>query len=96
MEKKRLKMSNRKFRAILIPILSIVVLLAIVANVACNLLASTLDTYVGKGETYISTPGSAKGLDGNYYSVLHADSAGSTEAAYAVARRVAVEGSILL
>ena len=96
MEKKRLKMSNRKFRAILIPILSIVVVLAIVANVACNLLASTLDTYVGKGETYISTPGSAKGLDGNYYNVLHAGSASSTEAAYAVAKRVAEEGSVLL
>lgn len=96
MEKKRLKMSNRKFRAILIPILSIVVVLAIVANVACNLLASTLDTYVGKGETYISTPNSAKGLDGNYYNVLHADSTGSTEAAYAVAKRVAEEGSVLL
>lgn len=96
MEKKRLKMSNRKFRTILIPILSIVVVLAIVANVACNLLASTLDTYVGKGEAYISTPGSAKGLDGNYYNVLHTDSTGSTEAAYAVAKRVSEEGSILL
>lgn len=96
METKRLKMSNRKFRAILIPIMSIVLVLAVIANVACNMLASTIDTYVGKGETYISTPSSAKGLDGNYYNTLHTDSSGSTEAAYAVAKRVAEEGSVLL
>lgn len=93
---KKLKMSNHKFRAILIPIMSIVVVLAIVANVACNVMASTLDTYVGKGEDYISTPPNAKGLDGNYYSTLYSNNSESTEGAYAVAKRVAEEGSILL
>lgn len=93
---KKLKMSNHKFRTILIPILSVVVVLAIVANVACNILASTIDTYVGKGENYIFTPDNVQGLDGNYYTTHYTDSSGSTEAAYAVARRVAEEGSILL
>lgn len=94
--KQKLRMSNRKFRAILIPILSIVVVLTLLANVACNMMASTLDTYVGKGETYISTPSSAQGMDGNYYKSLYTNNSESTEGAYAVAKRVAEEGSVLL
>ena len=91
MEKKRLKMSNRKFRAILIPIMSIVLVLAVIANVACNMLASTLDTYVGKGGTYISTPREAQGIDAAYYNERYASQEESTEAAYAVARQRATE-----
>lgn len=96
MEKKRLKMSNRKFRAILIPIMTVITVIMVVANVACNMLASTLDTYVGKGENYISTPKDAQDVDGNYYEVCYDDYSASTDAAYAVARRVAEEGSVLL
>lgn len=95
-QKVKLRMSNRSFRAILIPILTIMVVLALVANLACNMLASTLDTYVGKGETYISTPDGAVGLDGNYYQTRYANQDESTEGGYAVARRVAEEGSVLL
>lgn len=95
-QKVKLRMSNRAFRAILIPILTIMVVLALVANLACNMLASTLDTYVGKGETYISTPDGAVGLDGNYYQTRYANQDESTEGGYAVARRVAEEGSVLL
>lgn len=94
--KQKLRMSNRKFRSILIPILSIVVVLTLLANVACNMMASTLDTYVGKGENYISTPSSAQGMDGNYYKSLYTNNSESTEGAYAVAKRVAEEGSVLL
>lgn len=96
MEKKKLKMSNRKFRVILIPILSIIVVLALVVNVVCNMMASTLDTYAGKGENYISTPSNAQGMDGNYYHTLYSNNKESTEGAYAVAKRVAEEGSVLL
>lgn len=95
MEKKKLKMSNRKFRAILILIMSVVTVLAIVINVAASMLGSTLDTHVGKGATSISTPSSAQGMDANYYNKLYANNDESTNAAYAVAKRVAEEGSIL-
>ena len=67
MEKKqKLKMSNRKFRAILIPIMSIVLILALVINAAASMLGSTLDTYVGAGSSYIITPDGVKGWDANY------------------------------
>ena len=96
METKKLKLSNRTFRRILIPILAVVTLIAIVLNIACSLLSSTLDTYVGKGEQYISTPGGRQDWDAEYYRTLYADNGESTEAAYAVALRVAEEGSVLL
>lgn len=93
-KKQKLKMSNHKFRCILIPIMSIVLVLCLVANVACNVLSSTLDTYVGAGKPYIDNNGSD--LDGNYYTKLYANNADAKEAAYDVARRVAEEGSTLL
>lgn len=96
MEEKKLKMSNRTFRRILIPILSIVTVLALVINIACNVMASTLDTYVGAGEKYISTPNDKKDWDANYYETAFTSNAESTEAAYAVAKQVAEEGSVLL
>lgn len=96
MKQEKLKMSNRTFRCILIPILSIVTVLALVVNVACNIMAATLNTYVGGGETYISTPSDKQDLDANYYSTSFTSNEASTEAAYAVARQVAEEGSVLL
>ena len=97
MEKKqKLKMSNRKFRAILIPIMSIVLILALVINAAASMLGSTLDTYVGAGSSYIVTPNDVKDWDANYYQTLYANNTESAEGAYAVARRVAEEGSVLL
>ncbi len=96
MKQKRLKMSNRKFRIILITVMTVVTLLTVAINTACHMMASTIDTYVGKGKTYISTPDAAKDMDGNYYNVRYADNSESTDAAYAVARQVAEDGSILL
>ena len=97
MEKKqKLKMSNRKFRAILIPIMAIILVLTLVINAAASMLGSTLDTYVGAGSSYIVTPNGVKDWDANYYQTLYANNTESTEGAYAVARRVAEEGSVLL
>ncbi len=93
--KQKLKMSNRTFRRILIPILSIVTVLALAVNLICNVMSTTLDTYLGAGETKIYTPSDAVG-DGNYYTQLYSSSADSAEAAYAVAQQVAEEGSVLL
>ena len=95
-KKKRLKMRNGKFRAILIPILSLFMVIIVVANTACTLMASTLDTYVGRGKQYIETPSEKEGWDAQYYKELYSNNDESTEGAYAVARKVAEEGSILL
>ena len=95
-KKPKLKMSNRKFRAILIPIMTLVLVLVLVVNAAASMLGSTLDTYVGAGSSYIVTPDGVKDWDANYYQTLYSNNAESTEGAYDVARRMAEEGSILL
>lgn len=65
----KLKMSNTKFRVLLIIPMVIVALVAILVTVAGNLLGSTLDTYLGKGETYVETPSGKTAWDSNYYDV---------------------------
>jgi beta-glucosidase len=94
--KKKLKMSNRAFRWILIPLLSLLTVVALLVNIAANALSSTLDTYVGAGETYLSVPKDKSDWDADYYSTEYTSNSQSTEAAYAVAQQVAEEGSILL
>ena len=96
MEKKKLKMSNHAFRLILIPILVILTAITGIINVAANLMSSTIDTYVGGGQKSIVTPKEAQGMDADYYQTAYTNNEESTEAAYAVARRVAEEGSVLL
>ncbi len=73
METKKLKMSNRKFRCILIPVLSVITLLAVILNLAASALSSTLDTYVGKGENYISAPADKKDWNAQYYDTFYTD-----------------------
>lgn len=65
----KLKMSNTKFRVLLIIPMVILALVAILVTVAGNLLGSTLDTYLGKGETYVETPSDKTAWDSNYYDV---------------------------
>ncbi|MBR1781138.1 MAG: glycoside hydrolase family 3 C-terminal domain-containing protein [Oscillospiraceae bacterium] len=96
MEKKKLKLSNRAFRRILIPILSVFLVLLLIVNAAASVMASTIDTYVGGGAKSISTPKDTQGMDADYYPVSFQSNDESTEAAYAVAQRVAEEGSVLL
>lgn len=96
MNSKKQKLSNSTFRKILIPILSVITMLALLTNIACMMLSSTLDTYLGRGETVVSTPTDPNGLDGIYYTKLYTNNNESTEAAYQVAKQVAEEGSVLL
>lgn len=89
-------MRNRKFRAIWIPVLSLFFAIVIVVNFAATALASTLDTYVGRGERYVDVPANKEDWDARYYEELYSNNDESTEGAYAVAKKVAEEGSILL
>lgn len=63
----KLKMSNTKFRVLLIIPMVILMLVAVLVTAAGNLLGSTLDTYLGKGETYVETPNDRTTWDSNYY-----------------------------
>ncbi len=93
MEKKRLKMANSTLRKLLIPFMAIFTVLALILNLVGSLAGPLLDTYVGAGEKYVT---GGNGLAGDYYEVKYKDNAESADAAYAVAKRVAEEGSVLL
>ena len=92
---KKLKMSNRTFRKIWITLLSIFTVILVLANVACNAMASTLDTYVGKGGSYVVNPDEKSDWNTSYYDVLYETAEDAEAAAYATAKKVAEEGSIL-
>lgn len=65
----KLKMSNRKFRALIIVPLALLVIVAVALTVAGSLMGSTLDTYLGKGETVIEAPDDRTGWDATYYDI---------------------------
>ncbi len=72
--KARQKMSNRKFKTLVLVPVVIVALLAVILTIAGSVLGSTLDTYVGKGGTHIEAPADSADFDATYYTV---DSEGS-------------------
>ncbi len=92
METKK-KMSQKKFRTLVIIPLAVLLVLGIVLNAAAVILKSTFDQFLGAGEKTVI---SANDLDGQYYEIKYADGAAAKEAGYAVADRVNAEGSILL
>lgn len=49
------KMSNRRFMSIWIPIVSVMVVLAIGANIAGSVFGGILDTSLGRGERHVPT-----------------------------------------
>lgn len=65
----KLKMSNTKFKVLLIIPMVIVALVAILATMAGVTLGSTLYTFLGKGETYVETPNDKTAWDSSYYNV---------------------------
>ena len=65
----KLKMSNRKFRVLVIVPLVILAIVAVALTVAGSVLGSTLDTYLGKGDTTIEAPDDRTGWDATYYDI---------------------------
>lgn len=63
----KLKMSNTKFKVLLIIPMVIIALVAILVTVVTDVLSTTLDTYVGAGETYVETPNDRTDWDSTYY-----------------------------
>ena len=93
------KMSNKKFLAIMVPILAVCLVLVIVANVAAGYFAQSLDTYLGKGERVVMNLKGTEKWDTDYYQkacpqALGED--GSLLAAARVTKKITDEGIVLL
>ena len=95
MENKK-RMSNGKFLAIWIPILSVVVILLIVVTVAMNALSSVMNTYLGKGERFEVPLEGTENWDSQYNKTDYATGAEAKAAGIAAANEVVDEGVILL
>ena len=95
-KKQKLKMCPRKYRNL--KIFGMVVLTGVttLVNVGANTMATTLDTYVGAGKTYVDSKNVKDGLDGNYYEDAGLTGDEAKAQAYEVAAKVAEEGSTLL
>ena len=87
------KMSQKKFRTLIIIPMVLLLLFGIVLNVAAVMLKSTFDQFLGAGEKKVV---GSDALDGMYYEQKYADSEQAKEAGYAVTARVNEEGSVLL
>lgn len=90
------KMSNKRFRAIMIPILSVLLVMAIVVTVVANVLGSTLDQFVGRGERHVIVPEGTENWDLDYYGADGETKEEAKEHSFEVANKVVEEGVILL
>lgn len=91
----KLKMSNRKFRVLLIIPMVLLLLVGAVVGIAANVAGGALETYVDRGTTSVNVPADKASWDGNYYDEP-ASAEAATEAAYTVAAQVQDEGTVLL
>lgn len=91
----RLKMSNCKFRTLIIIPMVVLALVAGLLNVVENVLGTTLTTYLGKGQSTVETPTEKQGWDGQYYEAANSGEDAKDEA-YQVAAKVQDEGTVLL
>ncbi len=97
MENKKLKMSNKKFMCIWIPIISVLLCLVIVATVVMNYFSTSMNTYLGTGERQVELPEGAEDWDLDYYEQQYDTiSAAREENSAAVALKIAEEGITLL
>ena len=93
---KKLRMRSGNFIALTALPMAILLLLSVALTVVSNMLASTLDTYLGKGTTQKIVPDGTAEWDTEYYTELYSNTDDSAAAAYAVAEQVMEEGSVLL
>lgn len=94
----KIKMSNKKFRFILIPIVAVLAVLIVVFNILCAYWAQTFDWVLGRGE--VQQSGGAEGVDAKYYEDKYThDSTGklqARDAAADVTEAICDEGIVLL
>jgi len=95
-KRNRLKMSNKAFRVLHGIGIFLLALVIVWANAVGSLASGLLNSYVSKGSTSVVVPSDKADWDGAYYDVQYASADEAKEAAYAVAREIQDEGTVLL
>ena len=102
MTKNKLKMSNKRFLAIMLPIMAFLLVLAIVATVVADFFSMSLDTYIGRGNRVVSNPTNTEEWDLEYYEQRYTSAQGengkdgSLDHAEKVSKAITDEGTVLL
>lgn len=92
----KLKMSNRKFRAICIPIMAVLLIAAIIGSIVASRFAAVLDSYLGRGELHIEYAEGTENWDSHYYTAQTSSLAEAKAASDVISEQVTDEGIVLL
>jgi beta-glucosidase len=93
---KKLKMSMKVFRAITIPIMSVLLIFAVCLATITNYFTPSLDAFLGKGDRAAKREQGTGDWNGEYYSFTSTNSEEALENSAAVAEQIADEGEVLL
>lgn len=96
MKTKKLRMSNKKFRAIVMPIQAIFIIFAIVLTTVTNYFTPSLDAFLGKGARKSTSIKGSENWDTDYYKFTATNSEEALNNSAAVAEQIADEGEALL
>ncbi len=89
-------MSNKKFLAIWIPIVAVVAILAIGANVAIGMFRGAIESYLGTGTYTVNEAEGSADLDTDYYTTEYATPEDAEAASVPLVEEIAAEGMTLL
>lgn len=92
----KLKMSNRTFRRIWIPIVTILTVIAVALTVAGSMFSSVLDSYLGGGTIQVNKAEGTENWDATYNAKGTGSLAEAKAASDKVSEQVADEGIVLL
>ena len=90
------KMSNRKFLALWIPALCVVLALAVAVNVLTQVFRPYVDLYLGGGEMVITKTEGSEDWESEYYTLDYKDKKETAAAADALVEEIEGEGIVLL
>lgn len=90
------KMSNKKFLAIWVPVLSVVLALAVAINVLTQVFRPYVDLYLGGGEMVVTKTEGSEDWESEYYTLDYSDKKTTVEAANALVEEIEGEGIVLL
>lgn len=96
MEKRKKKMSNKKFKRIWISILSLVLILTLAVNIATNIFRGYVDLYLGGGDIQITKAEGTEDWDSEYYSKDYDSKEALQTAANEMVESVEGEGIVLM
>ncbi|WP_243228020.1 glycoside hydrolase family 3 protein [Microbacterium sp. CIAB417] len=92
----RKPMSNKRFLAIWIPIVAVVAIIAIGANIAIGMYRGAIESYMGAGTYAISNTADGDKLDTEYYTADYATNEEAKSASSELVEEIAGEGMTLV